>query len=198
MRTLKPSRRLVVLSICSAVIVLAIQLAPVWALSWLLDLSFWRALAVWAAGGLVLWAFTGFYRFVAWRLCGKALATARILHILREAQFPQRFWKGDSFETYLYRIKDPDYGFTEETRVLAQMLELESDGFTGFTSSRSAIRALRFDGVGEAALEAYSPLASAPNDVREGCIRMAEAAQERRVQEKLSELTDYALAVGAI
>ena len=195
MKPFKPTPGLAARAICSAVTVQAIQLAPVWVLSRLFDVSFWRALAAWIAVALALGAFAAFYRFVAWRMGGKALATARILHMMREAQFPQRFSKGD---TYLYRITEPDYSFSEETRVLAQLLELESDGFRGFTTPRSFAHARRITSVCEAALEAYSPRANAPDDVDEGCRREMSAAQPRRAEAQRSRLIDDALALGVL
>lgn len=135
-----------------------------WGISRLyIDLSFLQAIGILLGLRLLFAIIEMIGGVLAWRLYGRRKTIDRVLQILREAAFPPRFYRHDDFSNYLARIENDPLGAAQEprpvqltrlARELRQVLELHEQ--------RGVLAGMRMDSAAEAALEQYSPRASAP------------------------------------
>ena len=129
-----------------------------WATSKLIDSSFWAALGWLLAARLFFSAIEFSGSYLLWRFHGRRQMKAAMLAHLSQSKMPRRYFSHDDLLNYLARVADD-----EVVPVQARTAARETELMAKFYESLGVVASMRFYAAAEAALEEYSPRASAPS-----------------------------------
>lgn len=146
----------------SPLVIVAYSMLPYalvgWAISRLIDSSFWAALGWLLATRLFFFVIEFSGSYLLWRFHGRHQMKAAMLAHLSQNKMPRRYYSHDDLLNYLARVAND-----EDAPVQAKTAARETELMAKFYESLGIVASARFHTATEAALEVYSPRASAPS-----------------------------------